>query len=128
MRLLGHRDVLDRDFNRGFLVIAENACFCTHSIQTVDLRIVRVLHSLSDVISISLTFEDQYGFSTGVTNVVYLAIGIGYMVGLWSLSYFSNRTVMLLTKANNTVYEPEMRLNPIVYYACISPITFFWYA
>lgn len=62
MRLLGHRDVLDRDFNRGFLVIAENACFCTHSIQTVDLRIVRVLHSLSDVISISRPSKTNMGF------------------------------------------------------------------
>ncbi|KAI1396178.1 major facilitator superfamily domain-containing protein [Hypoxylon fuscum] len=77
--------------------------------------------------SISPTFEDQYGFSTGVTGVVYLSMGLGYLVGLFLFSHFSDKTIKRLTKVNNGVYEPEMRLNLIVYFACISPITFFWY-
>ncbi|KAI1335850.1 major facilitator superfamily domain-containing protein [Xylariaceae sp. FL0016] len=77
--------------------------------------------------SISPTFEEQYSFSTGITGVVFLSLGVGYMAGLASFSMLSDRTVVRLTKANGGVYEPEMRLNLIVYYACIVPTTFFWY-
>ncbi|KAI1361780.1 MFS general substrate transporter [Xylaria arbuscula] len=73
------------------------------------------------------TFEDQYGFPTSLTGLVYLAIGLGYVIGLWSFSLLSDRTVLCLIKRNNGVYEPEMRLHLVTYYACAAPITFFWY-
>jgi MFS family permease len=42
-------------------------------------------------------------------------------------SFFSDRAVVRLTKANGGKYEPEMRLPTMVYFAAITPITFFWY-
>ncbi|KAI8628285.1 MFS general substrate transporter [Xylariaceae sp. FL1651] len=77
--------------------------------------------------SITPTFQDQYGFPTSLTGLVYLAQGLGYVIGLWTFLLLSDRTVVRLTKKNNGVYEPEMRLHLIIYYACICPITFFWY-
>ena len=62
------------------------------------------------------TFEDQYGFPTSLTGLVYLAIGLGYVIGLWSFSFLSDRTVLRLIKRNNGVYEPEMRLHLVTYY------------
>ncbi|KAJ8120225.1 hypothetical protein ONZ43_g3013 [Nemania bipapillata] len=73
------------------------------------------------------TFEGQYGFPTSLTGLIYLALGLGYFIGLWSFSILSDRTVLRLTKRNNGVFEPEMRLSLVVYYACLCPVTFFWY-
>ncbi|KAI1330806.1 MFS general substrate transporter [Xylariaceae sp. FL0255] len=74
---------------------------------------------------IPVTFMDQYHFSLGITGLVYLSQGFGFLVGLWSFSLLSDRLVVRLTKNNNGIYIPEMRLNLIIYYACIIPITFF---
>ncbi|KAI0165620.1 MFS general substrate transporter [Xylariaceae sp. FL1272] len=77
---------------------------------------------------IPVTFEDQYGFPTSLTGLVYLSQGFGFLVGLWSFSLVSDRLVIYLTKRNNGIYKPEMRLNLIIYYAAIIPITFFVFA
>ncbi|KAI0908205.1 major facilitator superfamily domain-containing protein [Ustulina deusta] len=73
------------------------------------------------------TFEGQYGFPTSLTGLIYLALGLGYVIGLWSFSVLSDRTVLRLIKRNNGIFEPEMRLHLVTYYACVAPITFFWY-
>ncbi|KAI0537680.1 major facilitator superfamily transporter [Xylaria digitata] len=73
------------------------------------------------------TFEDQYGFPTSLTGLIYLALGLGYALGLWSFLLLSDRSVIHLTKKNKGVFEPELRLNLAAYYACLCPITFFWY-
>ncbi|KAI1422274.1 major facilitator superfamily domain-containing protein [Xylaria sp. FL1777] len=52
---------------------------------------------------------------------------LGYALGLWSFSFLSDRTVLRLIKKHNGVFEPEMRLSLVAYYACGAPITFFWY-
>lgn len=62
------------------------------------------------------TFEGQYGFPTRLTGLVYLSLGLGFVLGLWSFSKFSDRTVVRLTERNNGVFEPEMRLQLVVYY------------
>ncbi|KAI0436504.1 MFS general substrate transporter [Xylaria telfairii] len=77
--------------------------------------------------SIPPTFEGQYGFPTSFTGFIYLALGLGYFIGVWSFSLLSDRTVMRMVKQNNGIFEPEMRLHLVVYYACLCPITFFWY-
>lgn len=72
--------------------------------------------------SIPPTFEGQYGFPTSLTGLVYLALGLGYFIGVWSFSLLSDRTVMRMIKRNNGVFEPEMRLHLVVYYGKRSPI------
>lgn len=42
-------------------------------------------------------------------------------------TYTSDKTIVKLTKKNGDVFEPEMRLVDCVYFACILPMTFFWY-
>ncbi|EEY14838.1 fluconazole resistance protein [Verticillium alfalfae VaMs.102] len=77
--------------------------------------------------TIPLVFQDQYGFSLGMTGLVYIPMGVGYGVSLALFNYISDRTVIRLTAANHGVYEPEMRLPDCVYFACLLPLTFFWY-
>lgn len=62
------------------------------------------------------TFEGQYGFSTSLTGLIYLSLGLGYGLGLWTFSILSDKTVVRLTERNNGVFEPEMRLHLVAYY------------
>ncbi|KAJ4149796.1 hypothetical protein NW754_001230 [Fusarium falciforme] len=77
--------------------------------------------------TIPMVFQGSYHWSIGITGIVYLSLLIGYMVGLSVFSALSDKTVVRMTKANNGVYEPEMRLPDCIYFAFIFPITFFWY-
>ncbi|KAK7426938.1 hypothetical protein QQZ08_006530 [Neonectria magnoliae] len=77
--------------------------------------------------TIPMVFQGSYGWSIGITGIVYLALLIGYMAGLAIFSALSDKTVVRMTKANGGVYEPEMRLPDCVYFAFLLPITFFWY-
>jgi multidrug resistance protein len=72
-------------------------------------------------------FQTVYHWSTGMSGLTFLALGIGYIVGLATFSLFSDRSVVRMTRANNGVFEPEMRLPYMVYFALITPITFFWF-
>jgi multidrug resistance protein len=77
--------------------------------------------------TIPLVFQDTYGFDLGTTGLVYIPMGIGYCISMILFSYLSDRTVLRLTAANGGKYEPEMRLPDCIYFACLLPITFFWY-
>ncbi|KAH7017677.1 putative MFS multidrug transporter [Ilyonectria destructans] len=77
--------------------------------------------------TIPIVFQGSYGWSTGITGIVYLTLLIGYMAGLAIFSALSDKTVVRMTKANGGVYEPEMRLPDCIYFAFLLPITFFWY-
>ena len=48
-------------------------------------------------------------------------------LGLILIMATNDRTIAKLTKRNNGVYEPEMRLPHCVYYAACVPISLFWY-
>lgn len=77
--------------------------------------------------SVTPIFEDTYGWSAGAAGLPFLSLGLGYAIGLLSFSLLSDRGVIKLTKDNDGVYEAEMRLPLMIYYACIVPVTFFWY-
>ncbi|KAH7160320.1 putative MFS multidrug transporter [Dactylonectria estremocensis] len=77
--------------------------------------------------TIPLVFQGRYGWSIGITGLVYLSLLVGYMAGLAIFSTLSDKTVVRMTKANGGVYEPEMRLPDCIYFAFLLPVTFFWY-
>lgn len=77
--------------------------------------------------SIPPTFETRYGWSTGISGLVFISIGVGYMVGLWAFSMLSDRTVVRLTKANGGAFKPEFRLTIMIWYSFLCPLAFFWY-
>lgn len=77
--------------------------------------------------TVPVVFQGVYGWSTGVSGLAFISLGLGYAAGLTLFSIFSDRAVVRLTKANDGVYEPEMRLPAMVYFAIICPVTFFWY-
>ncbi|EFQ30973.1 major facilitator superfamily transporter [Colletotrichum graminicola M1.001] len=77
--------------------------------------------------TIPLVFTATYGFSVGNTGLVYIPLGLGYLIGMALFITLSDRTVVHMTKANGGVYEPEMRLPDCIYFAAVLPVTFFWY-
>ena len=77
--------------------------------------------------TIPSVFEKTYGFDTSQTGLVYLALGLGNVLGWLVATLFSDRYVIKLAKANDGVFEPEMRLTISIYFGIFLPITLFWY-
>lgn len=77
--------------------------------------------------TIPIVFQNTYGWSIGITGLVYLTLLVGYMVSLGTFWSLSDKTVVRMTAANNGVFEPEMRLPYCIWFAMVIPISFFWY-
>jgi multidrug resistance protein len=77
--------------------------------------------------TIPSVFENQYGFSTGLSGLAYLGIGLGFIAGLVLYGMTNDRVVLKLTQRNGGKYEPEMRLPAMIIFSCFLPISFFWY-
>lgn len=72
-----------------------------------------------------LVFGEQYGFSSGITGLSYLGLGVGMIFGLALFSVLSDR--MLKAQAGEGVTKPEYRLPLMVYFTPVIPVGFFWY-
>ncbi|KAL5364820.1 major facilitator superfamily domain-containing protein [Aspergillus floccosus] len=72
-------------------------------------------------------FMNTYGFSVGLSGLAYLGIGVGFFIGLLIIAMTNDRIVQRLTAENGGRFESEMRLPTMVIFACILPISFFWY-
>lgn len=77
--------------------------------------------------TIPIVFRETYGWSVGTTGLVYICLGLGNFVGWVIITLRSDRDVVSRTRANNGVFEPEMRLPISIYFGLFLPITFFWY-
>ncbi|PKY00615.1 MFS general substrate transporter [Aspergillus campestris IBT 28561] len=77
--------------------------------------------------TIPTVFESVYGFSIGSTGLVYLSLGLGNFIGWLLITLFSDKSVVKLAKANNGLFQPEMRLAISIFSGIFLPITFFWY-
>ncbi|KAJ3531660.1 hypothetical protein NM208_g8781 [Fusarium decemcellulare] len=70
-------------------------------------------------------FSGTYGFSVGISGLVYLGLGIGMMLGLVGFSRFSDK---LMTKAEGeTESRPEDRLILMKWLGIVTPLGFFMY-
>ena len=70
-------------------------------------------------------FEDQYNFSTGEAGLAYLGIGIGFVVGILAVGFFSDRYAQ--KKSAEGPLKPEYRLPPLVIGAFFVPVGLVWY-
>ncbi|KAK3302733.1 major facilitator superfamily domain-containing protein [Chaetomium strumarium] len=77
--------------------------------------------------TIPVVFQQTYGWSLGITGLVYICLGLGNLAGWAVITYTSDRGVVKRTKANNGVFEPEFRLPLSTYFSLFLPPTFFWY-
>ncbi|KAL7908512.1 hypothetical protein GGI35DRAFT_481204 [Trichoderma velutinum] len=77
--------------------------------------------------TIPSVFKNKYDFSTGLSGLAYLGIGIGFMGGLVLTALTNNRIMAKIAQRNGGKFEPEMRLPMMIFYAAFCPISFFWY-
>jgi multidrug resistance protein len=77
--------------------------------------------------TIPTVFMETYGFSVGVSGLVYVALGIANIIGWVVVQMTSDKTVVRLSRANDGVFVPEMRLTTSIPFGFILPATFFWY-
>ncbi|KAL2857227.1 major facilitator superfamily domain-containing protein [Aspergillus pseudoustus] len=77
--------------------------------------------------TISTVFTSHYGFSTGLSGLAYLGIGMGFVVGLAFMAFTNDRMLVKATAKNGGKFEPEMRLPLMIVFSSILPISFFWY-
>lgn len=77
--------------------------------------------------TIPQVFHNNYGWDPELTGLAYLGIGLGFIVGLLSVAFTSDKTVVRMTRANGGVSVPEMRLPACGLFACFIPVSFFWY-
>ncbi|KIN00177.1 hypothetical protein OIDMADRAFT_104150 [Oidiodendron maius Zn] len=77
--------------------------------------------------TITGVFQGTYNWEPDICGLAYVGVGLGFFLGLGTVAKISDATVVRMTKANNDVFEPEMRLPACVFFAIFVPITFFWY-
>ncbi|KAG5806312.1 hypothetical protein H9Q74_007400 [Fusarium xylarioides] len=77
--------------------------------------------------TITPVFRNQYGFSSGIAGLAYLGIGVGSFISLYITAITNDKIVIKLAARNGGKLEPEMRLPSMVIFACLLPISFFWY-
>ncbi|KAK5174692.1 uncharacterized protein LTR77_001774 [Saxophila tyrrhenica] len=68
-------------------------------------------------------FEEQYHFSTGVSGLAYLGVGVGMAVSLGTFATLSDK----LQRAVGDSPKPEGRLKPVVWVMPAVPVGIFWY-
>jgi MFS family permease len=72
-----------------------------------------------------MVFEEQYGFSAGVSGLSYLGLGIGMGLGLVLFGALSDK--LLQKNRQGESAKPEGRLQLMVWFCPLVPIGFFWY-
>ncbi|KAH6624032.1 major facilitator superfamily domain-containing protein [Chaetomium sp. MPI-SDFR-AT-0129] len=77
--------------------------------------------------TIPIVFMQTYGWGVGITGLVYICLGLGNLSGWAVITATSDKGVVKATKANNGVFEPEMRLPLSIFFSFMLPPTFFWY-
>lgn len=68
-----------------------------------------------------------YHWQVELCGLAYLGIGSGCTAGILLVAKTSDAAIIRLTKANNGVYEAEMRLSSCVLFALFVPTSLFWY-
>jgi hypothetical protein len=65
--------------------------------------------------SLGRTFQDQYGFSTSVSGLIYLAVTMGFVVATFVFGVTADRVSRYLAMRNQDEMEPEFRLPAMLF-------------
>ncbi|KUL89277.1 hypothetical protein ZTR_03801 [Talaromyces verruculosus] len=74
-----------------------------------------------------MVFQQQYGFSVGISGLAYLGLGIGSFLGLVITGKTSDVLYGKLSERNGGVSAPEYRLPPLMLTSPLVTISFFLY-
>jgi MFS family permease len=79
------------------------------------------------IVAFPSLWETYYGYSTGISGLMYIGLGIGQMVSIATWTPMVDWKYKQLTKANGDVAKPEFRIALLVYTSFILAIGLFWY-
>ncbi|THU82299.1 multidrug resistance protein 4 [Dendrothele bispora CBS 962.96] len=72
-------------------------------------------------------FNETYGFDVGIGGLVYLGLGIGFLLATWVGAKWADQTYHYLIKRNGGVGKPEMRIPALIFGSFFVPVGLFWY-
>ncbi|KAJ4094442.1 hypothetical protein NW760_012729 [Fusarium oxysporum] len=77
--------------------------------------------------SITVVFQDNYGFSSSTAGLVFLGLGVGSMLGLGLFTTTNDRYAQGKAEKDGQGHKPEYRLGLLTYGAIALPIGLFIY-
>lgn len=72
-------------------------------------------------------YEEVYGMSTEHASLMYLSLGIGFVVGVFVWTFLTNKVYSHLTANNQGVAEPEFRLPCLFVASILIPTGLLWF-
>lgn len=79
------------------------------------------------IVTFPAVFMGSYGFSIGITGLMYIPMGIGYILGIIVFTYLMSYFYDKLTLRNGGVSKPEYRLPCLCAAGIGIPVGLFWY-
>ncbi|EAZ62800.2 Putative transporter C530 [Scheffersomyces stipitis CBS 6054] len=79
------------------------------------------------IVTFPTIFGGIYGFDKGVTGLMYLPMGCGFILGVIIWTYLVGRTYNRLTEKNGGVPKPEYRLPCLFACSIIIPVGLVWF-
>lgn len=73
------------------------------------------------------TFQDRYGFSTGASSLIYLAVTIGFVIATFLFGATSDHVSRCLARRIRDEMEPEFRLPAMVFGLPLIAVGLIWY-
>lgn len=79
------------------------------------------------IVSFPKIFHEVYGFSRGITGLMYLPMGVGFVLGVIFWTWTIGKNYKGLVKRNNGVGKPEFRLPMLIASSWMIPIGLIWF-
>lgn len=79
------------------------------------------------IISFPQVFKSKYGFSTSQVGLMYIPMGVGFVLGVFFWTFAIGKVYQNLTDRNGGVAKPEFRLPCLISCGLIIPIGLIWY-
>lgn len=80
------------------------------------------------IVSFPDIFANVYGFSKGIIGLMYLPMGVGFILGVVFWTWSIGKVYKRLTLRNNGAGKPEFRLPMLIASSWLVPIGLIWFA
>ncbi|KAL7662858.1 Major facilitator superfamily (MFS) profile domain-containing protein [[Candida] zeylanoides] len=79
------------------------------------------------IISFPQVYHSKYGFNTGTTGLMYIPMGVGFLLGVAVWTPSIGKVYQVLSDRNGGVGKPEYRLPCLISSGIIIPVGLIWY-
>ncbi|KAK6464911.1 multidrug resistance protein 4 [Scheffersomyces coipomensis] len=79
------------------------------------------------IVTFPRVYRDDYGFSIGISGLMYLPMAIGYLIGTAFWTFTIDKVYHRLIAKNNGIAKPEFRLPCLCFSGVGIPVGLIWY-